>query len=254
MKNILLLILFLAAGFDASAQANRWFGMDKADSTKWGWNLVSDMKDGFCIPGDSCCAHPLEFVFVPTDTAEIAQEGYYITFGGFWMGTTEITQAMWVLVMGKPLPHWDVLCDSLPATVTDVQQALSFVKRINDKRGLGATLPTKDQWLFAAKGGHYSEGYQYPGSNRLDYVAWTKNNSKGRIHPVAQRVPNEIGLYDMYGNVAEIVRNEDGSYELMGFDYRDVPVAHPATSPAEGKAMGFRICYPQFMPFYDSSK
>lgn len=254
MKHFLPILLFLLVGLNASAQANRWFGMDKADSTKWGWNLVSGMKDGFCMPGDTFCLHPLEFVFVPTDTADISQEGYQITFGGYWMGVTEITQAIWILVMGSPLPHWEVRCDSLPATVTDVQQALSFVKKFNDSRGMGANLPTREQWLFASRGGHYSEGYLYPGSNRLDYIAWLKKNSKGRLHPVAQRVPNEIGLYDMYGNAAEIVIGDYGTYEIVGYDYHDDPLSHRQDSSSQAKAVGFRICYPQLMPFYDTSR
>ena len=73
-------------------------------------------------------------------------------------------------------------------------------------------LPTEAQWEFAARGGNKSKGYKYAGSNNIDDVAWYYDNSGEQTHPVAQKQPNELGLYDMSGNVFEWCQDLSGRY------------------------------------------
>lgn len=196
------------------AQANRWFGWEQADSTRWGWNLVFYKLDGFYLPNDTTGSHMFDFSYVATDTLKVRERGYRVVFNGYWMSRTEVTQGQWILVMGSPLPHWTERGDQLPALASH-EEIEAFLSRLNSIRSLNLRLPTPDELAFAYKGGHYSEGYRYSGSNRLEWVAWTD----GKLHPVAQKVPNELGFFDM--------DTHDG---------------------------GFRIAYSQTQEYYDTSK
>jgi len=76
-------------------------------------------------------------------------------------------------------------------------------------------LPTEAQWEFAARGGNLSQGYKYAGSNNLNNIAWFNDNSNEQTHPVAQKQPNELGLYDMSGNVQEWCNDRYGDYSSL---------------------------------------
>ena len=78
-----------------------------------------------------------------------------------------------------------------------------FIKELNRITGLSFRLPTEAEWEFAARGGNKSQGYKYSGSNNIDDVGWYGGNSQSSAHPVANKQPNELGLYDMSGNAAE---------------------------------------------------
>lgn len=113
-----------------------------------------------------------------------------------------------------------------------------FINNVREKTGLSFRLPTKEEWMFAAKGGINSKGYIYSGSNNIDDVAWYKDNCNS-IHNIATKVPNELGLYDMSGNYAEVCNDtqdlyyvdgtvcggswEDTSYDCKGSSWRDIP-------------------------------
>lgn len=94
---------------------------------------------------------------------------------------------------------------------------LRFLRTLQDTTGLSFRLPHKEEWLYAAKGGNKTQSYTYSGSNNIDEVAWYKDNSENEPHPVAQKLPNELGLYDMSGNYAEICYMEEKSdYDVDG--------------------------------------
>ena len=93
-------------------------------------------------------------------------------------------------------------------------------------------MPTEAEWEYAARGGKKSKGYKYSGSNNYDDVAWTKENSGGKAHMVRSKKPNELGLYDMSGNVAEWCQDWHG-------DYTSDSVKNP-TGPVDGKNKVFR--------------
>jgi formylglycine-generating enzyme required for sulfatase activity len=132
--------------------------------------------------------------FLMRDEAEVELGDYYIC-------ETAVTQALWIAVMGNN-PSW-YEGDELPVENISWNDASEFVKRLGELTGKQFRLPTESEWEFAAKGGIYSKGYQYSGSNDLDCVAWYKDNSLRTTHAVKTKLPNELGLYDMNGNVYE---------------------------------------------------
>ena len=123
----------------------------------------------------------------------------------FYIGRTEVTQAQWNAVM-KSNPSV-FKGDDLPVENVSWEEAVEFCEKIN-KLGLAPggyvfSMPTEAQWEFAARGGKDSRRYKYSGSNKVDEVAWFDSNSGGKTHPVAGKKANELGLYDMSGNVQE---------------------------------------------------
>lgn len=78
-----------------------------------------------------------------------------------------------------------------------------FIQKLNSLTGRNFRLPTEAEWEFACRGGNNSRGYKYSGSNDIDNVAWYDDNSGGKTHPVGTKAPNELGIYDMSGNVWE---------------------------------------------------
>ena len=124
----------------------------------------------------------------------------------YYIGQTEVSQALWKAVMGRNPSKSKG--DNLPVEQVSWEDCQTFIKKLNRllSKQLGGkrfALPTEAQWEFAARGGNKSKGYTYSGSNNLDDVAWYWDNSGKQTHPVAQKQPNELGLYDMSGNVRE---------------------------------------------------
>jgi len=87
-----------------------------------------------------------------------------------------------------------------------------FIRRLSKMTNISFSIPTEEEWEFAARGGHKNQGYKYAGSNNIDDVAWYKDNSGGTTHPVGEKMPNELGLYDMCGNVWEWTETHAHSY------------------------------------------
>jgi formylglycine-generating enzyme required for sulfatase activity len=128
-----------------------------------------------------------------------------VTVSGFFMDKTEVTQAEYRKVMGKN-PSKFSGCDDCPVENVSWYDAYEYAKKV------GKRLPTEAEWEYAARGGSKSKGYTYSGSNGIDAVGWYDDNSDDKTHPVAQKQPNELGLYDMSGNVWEWCSDRYGSY------------------------------------------
>ena len=121
----------------------------------------------------------------------------------YYIGKFEVTQALWQAVMGSnPAKNKG---DNLPVEKVTWTECQDFVKKLNELTGKNFRLPTALEWVYAARGGSKSSGYKYSGSNKLSKVAWfdSNSNSKDKTHPVGTKMPNELGLYDMSGNVWE---------------------------------------------------
>ena len=133
-----------------------------------------------------------------------------VTVSSYYMVETEVTQALWVAVMGNNPSYWKG--DDLPVEHVSWNDAQEFIEKLNRLTGRTFRLPTEAEWEYAARGGNKSRGYKYSGSNSLDAVAWYDGNSEGMTHPVKGKQANELGLYDMSGNVYEWCSDWYGSY------------------------------------------
>lgn len=127
---------------------------------------------------------------------------HIVTLSDFYIGETEVTQELWNAVMGSnPSFNWgNMQCPVERVSWSDCQ---TFITKLNELTGETFALPTEAQWEYAARGGNASKGYLYSGSNSIDAVAWYNGNSSDTTHPVKSKSPNELGLYDMSGNVWE---------------------------------------------------
>ncbi|MBO4739966.1 MAG: formylglycine-generating enzyme family protein [Bacteroidales bacterium] len=132
-----------------------------------------------------------------------------VTLSDFYICKYEVTQELWQVVMGStPTVNgsWTDEYgkgDKYPAYRISWNECDTFIKRLNAKTGLKFRLPTEAEWEYAARGGNKSKGYIYSGSNALDDVAWYSGNTNRTNHIVMQKTANELGLYDMSGNVWE---------------------------------------------------
>ena len=136
---------------------------------------------------------------------------HWVTLSSYYIGQYEVTQAQWRAVMGNNPSEFQG-CDQCPVERVSWEDVQEFIRRLNQRTGLKYRLPTEAEWEFAARGGNNSERYQYAGGNNLDEVGWYSRNAENKTHPVGQKKRNELGLYDMSGNVWEWCQDWYGDY------------------------------------------
>ena len=151
-----------------------------------------------------------------------------VTLSSYYICKYEVTQALWRAVMGSNPSNFKG--NNLPVENVSWYDCQTFIKRLNSYTGRDFRLPTEAEWEFAARGGNYSRHSKYSGSNNLDDVAWYIDNSNKRPHPVGTKQPNELGLYDMSGNVGEWCSDWDGSYS-----------SYSQTNPTGPNSGSFRV-------------
>ncbi|MDR3236182.1 MAG: SUMF1/EgtB/PvdO family nonheme iron enzyme [Prevotellaceae bacterium] len=159
------------------------------------------------------------------DCYDSESPAHQVTLSGFSIGKYEVTQAQWVAVMGSnPSLH---KADNYPVEYVSWNDVQAFITALNTQTGKQYRLPTEAEWEYAARGGAQSKGYKYSGSNNADDVAWFWDNTGGAfVHPVGTKAPNELGIYDMSGNVCEWCSDWFG-------DYPSEPQTNP-TGPSSG--------------------
>jgi formylglycine-generating enzyme required for sulfatase activity len=196
------------------------------------WNTLREFamlkgKVGFRVVAKVNDKNLPEMVFVKGGTFQMgSNDGEYnekpvhtVTLDDFYIGKYEVTQKEWREIMGtNPSGFKD--CDNCPVEKVSWNDVQEFLKKLNAKTGKNYRLPTEAEWEYAARGGNQSKGYTYSGSNTTDNVAWYGENSYylGSEHknygtnPVGQKSSNELGIYDMSGNVWEWCSDWYGSY------------------------------------------
>ena len=150
----------------------------------------------------------------------------------YYIGKYEVTQALWQAVMGSNPSNFKG--DDLPVENVDWSDCQYFVSKLNAMTGKRFRLPSEAEWEYAARGGKKSRGYQYSGSNVLNDVAWYRGNSDNKTHVVGTKQSNELGIYDMSGNVWEWCEDKYG-----GSYYRRSPQINP-TGAVSGRDHVFR--------------
>ena len=128
----------------------------------------------------------------------------------YYIGKYEVTQALWQAVMGNNPSYFKG--EDLPVEQVSWNDCQDFISKLNAMTGKKFRLPSEAEWEYAARGGKKSRGYQYSGSNTLGDVAWYEGNSGSKTHAVGTKQPNELGIYDMTGNVYEWCQDWYGSY------------------------------------------
>jgi formylglycine-generating enzyme required for sulfatase activity len=144
-----------------------------------------------------------------SDAWKDEKPAHQVTLSSFSIGKYEVTQEEWEAVMGSNPSKFKGV--KRPVERVSWDDCQEFIRKLNQKTGKHFRLPTEAEWEFAARGGNRSNGYKYSGSNDKRNVAWY--NSHKKTHPVGQKSPNELGLYDMSGNVFEWCQDwYDSSY------------------------------------------
>lgn len=144
----------------------------------------------------------------------------------FYLSKFELTQELYESIMGSSISYFHN--PNTPVNNLSWSQANIFIEKLNKLTGENYRLPSEAEWEFAAKGGINSKGFTYAGSDNIEEVAWYAKNSNNKAHPVGLKKPNELGLYDMTGNVGEFV--------IDAFDedfYQRSPSDNPVNSKDE---------------------
>ncbi|AMK10903.1 formylglycine-generating enzyme required for sulfatase activity [Pseudodesulfovibrio indicus] len=149
----------------------------------------------------------MEFVFVPGGCFQMGSSSgvdyekpvHEVCVDGFWMGKYEVTQTEWQRVMKNNPAHFKG--ERNPVEQVSWNDVQDYIKRLNAKGNGTFRLPTEAEWEYAARSGGRDE--KYAGGNNVDHVAWYRDTSNGKTHPVGTKAPNGLGLYDMSGNVWE---------------------------------------------------
>ena len=154
------------------------------------------------------------------------QPVHSVTLSDYYIGQTEVTQKLWQAVMGSNPSYSGFVGAKNPVNNVSWNDCQEFISKLNRLTGGRFRLPTEAEWEYAARGGNKSRGYKYSGSDDLGSVAWYSENSGDMVYPVGSKSPNELGLYDMSGNVWEWCSDV---YDL----YSSSPQTNP-TGPSSG--------------------
>ena len=155
-----------------------------------------------------------------TDARENEKPAHKVTVDDFLIGETEVPQELWFAVMGSNPSHFKWLDGDHPVENVSWYDVQEFIKKLNEITGKEFRLPFEAEWEYAARGGKKSTDKKYAGSDDIDEVAWYKDNAEGHIHAVANKKSNELGIYDMSGNVWEWCEGLTGNYEKIEVNMR----------------------------------
>ena len=283
MKKILFFLsLMMVAFFTANAQlkddVNGDGVVDLSDATTLIDHVLNGVNNGST---HTFIANNVMFEMVRVEggtftmgaTAEQASDAFSdelpthkVTLSPFLIGKYEVSQTLWFAVMGEnPSVNTGI---NLPVDNVTWNECQTFITKLNELTGKNFRLLTEAEWEYAARGGNKSKGYKYSGSNNLGDVAWYIDNSNNTSHAMGTKAPNELGIYDMTGNVMEWVSDWKGSYSSgaqtnptgpdsgtyrvnRGGSYGNVERLSRITNRnsidpnMSSKTMGLRLCLPE---------
>ena len=173
-------------------------------------SLNSTKAQGLVVLKKSETNDDIKMVFVQGGTFKMGSDDgeasekpiHNVTLSSYYIGKYEVTQKQWRDIMGTDPSNFKN-CDDCPVENVSWNDVQEFLEKLNQKIGKKYRLPTEAEWEYAARGGNKSKGYTYAGSNNIENVAWHSTNSGYKTHEIAKKQENEIGLYDMSGNVWE---------------------------------------------------
>ena len=163
-----------------------------------------------------------------SDVLDDEKPAHSVTLSTYYISETEVTQELWQEVMGSNPSYFKG--SRRPVERVSWEDSQEFIRRLNQRTGKNFRLPTEAEWEYAARGGRKSYGYKYAGGSSVGDVAWYHDNSGNTTFPVAQKRANELGLYDMSGNVREWCQ-----------DYYDAYPSSSQTNPTGPSSELYRV-------------
>lgn len=197
----------------------------------WGaavYNVYSQTPQNYVE--DASCDLRMKMVYVEGRPSRYGDDKKAIN--SFYIAETELTQYQWMQIMGGESSGQEDL--SHPKSGMAYEEALAFCKKLSLMTGRNYRLPTEDEWWYAFSGGNKSKRYYYSGSHKRRLVAWFKRNSGWSTHSVGVKMPNELGLYDMSGNVAEMCLGARTTRKKDSYSYRYSDVKYEECIKAMG--------------------
>jgi formylglycine-generating enzyme required for sulfatase activity len=197
---LLLTIMFSSVSFSQS-ELTPYVQQDISTLDKNSDNYAEDLKQ--FILNELTFVEGGEFMMgsdLPT-ARDREKPAHKVILDDYYIGKTEVTQSLFVHVMKWDYSYFQ--CATCAVNNISWFNALLFIERVNEITGLELNFPSEAQWEYAAKGGNKSRDYLYSGSDNIAEVAWYSENANKKSHPVAQLKANELGLYDMTGNLWE---------------------------------------------------
>jgi sulfatase modifying factor 1 len=171
---------------------------------------------------------------------EDGETAHKVKLSSFFIGKYPVTQGLWKAVMGEgnDPSYWKG--EKRPVETVSWEDAQAFCEKLRKLSGKNYRLPTEAEWEYAARGGQLTKNYTYAGSNKLKEVGWYRENSYGETHQVGEKYPNELGIYDMSGNVWEWCQDWYGDYDkqagnIIQRTFFKQPVITDPKGPKTGK-------------------
>ena len=151
------------------------------------------------------------------DVKAYEEPAHPVKLNSYYIGMTEVTQELWEAVMGWNYA-WNTESNQLPMEDVNWEECKEFADVLSERTGKKFRLPTEAEWEYAARGGIKSGNHKYSGSDNIDDVAWYVSNSDDMTHEVGKKNANELGIYDMNGNVWEWCQDWYGEYSTSSYD------------------------------------